>query len=304
MRASAAPALARVAAVGLGLTGLGAATAGYAVGVERNLFTLRHFNVPVLRPGALPLRLLHVSDLHLLPRQKRKRAWVRRLADLEPDLVIDTGDNIAGPDAVPAVVDALGPLLDRPGAFVMGSNDYFAPTAKNPLRYFHPDDKRVIGDKLPWLDLRDAFVDSGWVDLTNARGAFTASGQNVALAGVDDPHLGRDRYDAIAGPADSTADLRLGLSHSPEPSLVDRFVADGYDLVLAGHTHGGQVRVPFWGAPVTNCGIDRRRSRWVSPWGPRSWLHVCAGLGTSPYAPYRFACRPEATLLTLLPRSA
>lgn len=301
MRSPAHPALVRAAAVGVGLTGAAMAAAGYAVGIERNLFTLRRFDVPVLAAGSLPLRLLHVSDLHLLPRQNRKRAWVRALADLDPDLVVNTGDNLAGPDAVPAVVEALGPLLDRPGAFVMGSNDYFGPQPKNPLRYFRPSDERVIGEKLPWLDLRDAFVDSGWVDLTNTRGSLTASGRTVALAGVDDPHLGRDRIDAVAGPADAAADVRLALSHSPEPSLVDRFVGDGYDLVLAGHTHGGQVRVPVWGAPVTNCGIDRDRSRWLSPWGA-GFLHVSAGLGTSPYAPYRFACRPEATLLTLLPR--
>ncbi len=185
----------------------------------------------------------------------------------------------------------------------MGSNDYFGPKPKNPLRYLRPNDQRVIGEKLPWLDLRDAFVDAGWIDLTNARGELTASGQKVALAGVDDPHLGRDRYDAVAGPADATADLRLALSHSPEPALLDRFVSDGYDLMVAGHTHGGQVRVPLYGPPVTNCGIDRGRSRWLSRWGT-GYLHVSAGLGTSPYAPYRFACRPEATLLTLLPRPA
>lgn len=283
-------------------TGLGLATAGYAVGLERNLFTLRRFDVPVLAPRALPLRLLHISDLHLVPRQSRKRAWISRLAELEPDLVIDTGDNLASPEAVPAVVDALGPLLQRPGAFVMGSNDYFGPTPKNPLRYFNPSDRRVTGAKLPWLDLRDAFLDSGWVDLTNARGTLTASGRRVALAGVDDPHLHRDRYAAVAGPADPEADLRLALTHSPEPPLVQRFADDGYDVVLAGHTHGGQVRIPGWGPPVTNCGLDRRRARWLSAWTAGTWLHVSAGLGTSPYAPYRFACRPEATLLTLLPR--
>ena len=64
-----------------------------------------------------------------------KREWVRSLAALEPDFVVDTGDNLAHRDAVPEVLDSLGPLLDRPGAFVLGSNDYYSPVLKNPLRY-------------------------------------------------------------------------------------------------------------------------------------------------------------------------
>lgn len=279
---------------------LGVATAGYASGYERNQWTLRRFEVPVLPPGQAALTILHLSDVHLLTRQRSKQRWIRTLAELEPDLVVNTGDNLAGHDAVPAVVAAFGPLLDRPGAFVMGSNDYYAPKPKNPLRYLMPSDKRVVGESLPWQGLRDAMTGRGWVDLTNRHGELKADGRRIALAGLDDPHLHRDRYAEIAGPAPVDADVRLGLLHSPEPHLLDRFAADGYDLLLAGHTHGGQVRVPLYGAPVTNCGIDRARSRWLWPWTDRTWLHVSAGLGTSPYAPYRFACRPEATLLTLV----
>ena len=104
----------------------------------------------------------------------------------------------------------------------------------------------------------------------------------------------------MAGKADPTADVRIGLAHSPEPRVLDRFAADGFDLLLCGHTHGGQLRVPFYGALVTNCGIDRERVRWLHRWTERTWLHVSAGLGTSPYAPVRFACPPEASLLTLV----
>ena len=129
-------------------------------------------------------------------------------------------------------------------------------------------------------------------------------GRRIVLAGVDDSHLKRDRYDKIAGAADPTADVRIGLAHSPEPRVLDRFADDGYDLLLCGHTHGGQLRVPFYGALVTNCGIDRERVRWLHRWNDRTWLHVSAGLGTSPYAPARFACPPEATLLTLTARTA
>ncbi|MGQ0574298.1 MAG: metallophosphoesterase [Pseudonocardia sp.] len=284
-----------------GAAGAGAVTVAYAAGVERLRWTLREATLPVLAPGSRPLRLLHVSDLHMTPGQAGKQRWVAELAALEPDLVVDTGDNLAHPRAVPAVVKALGPLLELPGVFVFGSNDYFGPTPKNPLRYLWSRSRRPSGVPLPWRDLRAALLERGWHDATHARVQLQAGGLSVAAAGVDDPHLGLDRYDRIGGPVHD-ADLRLGLTHSPEPRVLDRFAADGYDLVLAGHTHGGQVRVPLVGALTTNCGIDRSRARGASRWGAGTRLHVSAGLGTSPWAPVRFACPPEASLLTLVPR--
>src|SRR3954471_19606259 len=287
----------------------GAATVAYASLVERTRWTLRRFDVPVLPPGQAPLRVLQLSDLHMTANQTSKQEWVAGLADLRPDLVITTGDNLAGFDAVPPTLRALDPLIAFPGAFVLASNDYYAPRPKNPLKYFKTDHKRVHGDELPWRELRDGLTARGWLDLTNATGALTVAGRRGALARGGDPHLQRDRYDDVAGPADPTADVRIGLVHSPEPRVLDRFAADGYDLLLSGHTHGGQLRVPFYGALVTNCGIDRQRARWLHRWAEPSpsaangtWLHVSAGLGTSPYAPYRFACPPEATLLTLTAR--
>jgi predicted MPP superfamily phosphohydrolase len=291
-----------IVAPAAGLFGAGLATLAYAGLVERNAFRLREFEVPVLAPGADPLRILHLSDLHLTAAQRRKQDWIRQLDRLEPDLVVVTGDFLAGMDAVAPVLGALGPLLQRPGAFVPGNNDYYAPRFKNPLRYFVPERNRVFGAKLPWPQLAAALVDAGWGDLTNPRGTIKAGDRVLALAGTDDPHLGRDRYGRVAGPADPTADLRLGVTHSPEPRILDAFAADGYELVLAGHTHGGQLRLPGYGAIVTNCGIDRSRVRWLSRWGDRTWLHVSAGLGTSPYAPVRLCCPPEATLLNLVPR--
>jgi uncharacterized protein len=291
------PVLMRASAVALGSTVAGV---GYAAVVERNAFVLRELTMPLLTPGSPPLRVLHISDLHMLPSQRRKQAWVRELAGWDPDLVVNTGDNLAHPKAVPAVVQALGDLLSRPGVFVFGSNDYFGPQLKNPVNYLTNPTHRVRGEPLPWQDLRAAFTERGWLDLTHTRREFEAAGLHIAAAGVDDPHLHRDRYDAIAGPASPAANLRLGLTHSPEPRVLDRFAADGYQLVMAGHTHGGQLCLPFYGALVTNCGLDRSRAKGPSLWGANMRLHVSAGLGTSPYAPVRFCCRPEATLLTLI----
>ena len=289
----------------------GAGLTAYAL-AEARQYTLRRVQVPVLAPGQRPLRVLHLSDLHVTPGQTRKLEWLAGLAVLRPDLVVDTGDNLSHRDAVPAVRDALGPLLDVPGVFVMGSNDYFEPSLRNPLRYLMPDDGRRHTDvpQLPWRELRATFTDRGWVDLTNTRTTVTVGESVLAFAGVDDPHLEYDRLDEVAGPADPTADLRLGVAHAPYLRVLDQYAADGYDAVLAGHTHGGQVCLPGGRALATNCDLEPARARGLHrhpaasrPGDPGSaWLHVSAGLGTSPYTRIRVACRPEATLLTLVPR--
>jgi predicted MPP superfamily phosphohydrolase len=286
----------------LGVVGSGLTTLAYASLYERTHWTLRRFDVPVLAADAEPLRILHISDLHMLAGQRSKQEWIRGLAALDPDFVALTGDNLSAPDAVPAVLDALAPLLVRPGAFVFGSNDYFGPVPKNPFIYFKRNHRRLTGVDLPWTDLRDGLTTAGWADLTNARTTLTAGGRTLELAGVDDPHLKRDDYDAVAGPIAENVDAHLGLVHAPEPRVLDRFADDGFDLVLAGHTHGGQVRVPGYGALVTNCGLERDLARGTHRWREGTWLSVSAGMGTSPYAPVRFSCPPEASLLTLVPR--
>ncbi|QOC89928.1 metallophosphoesterase [Micromonospora craniellae] len=281
----------------------GAAALAYASLVERNMFTLRRFDVPVLPTGTEPLRVLHLSDLHMTPNQVRKQNWVASLAALDPDLVVVTGDNMAHPGAVPGVLRALQPLLDYPGAFVFGSNDYTGPVLKNPFSYFLPDREYTEGVELPYEELRDVFTGAGWTDLNNRRVTLKAGGRAIDMAGVDDPHIERDDYPSVSGPVSASADLSIALTHSPEPALLDEMAADSFGLLLAGHTHGGQVCVPGVGALVTNCGLPRSMAKGLHRWpGSDSWLHVSAGLGTHPTAPVRFACPPEASLLTLIPR--
>jgi predicted MPP superfamily phosphohydrolase len=286
---------------------LGTAAVGYATVIERNWFALRRFDVPVLPPGADPLRILHISDAHLTPGRHRLMAWIRSLDDLDPHLVVNTGDSISHPESVRPFLDSLGPLLDRPGVFVLGSNDLYAPEPHNPALYLQgPSSRKRIrkGPDLPWEKLSDDMTAAGWLDLNNRRGRLAVGGLDIALAGVHDSHIKRDRYEQVAGQADPAADLRVGVMHSPEPRLLDQFTADGYELLLAGHTHGGQLCLPVYGTLITNCGIDRQRARGLHryPAEGQAWLHVSAGLGTSPWAPARFACRPEASLLTLVPR--
>jgi predicted MPP superfamily phosphohydrolase len=150
------------------------------------------------------------------------------------------------------------------------------------------------------------------MDLTNTSGRLEVGGTTFGFVGVDDPHLEYDDLAAVAGPAPADVDLRVGVAHAPYLRVLDQYARDGYDLTFAGHTHGGQVCLPVRGAIVTNCDLDTGRAKGLHrhpaasrPGDPgSSWLHVSAGAGTSPYAPIRLCCRPEATLLTLLPKAS
>jgi len=295
---------------------VGAAGLAYASLVERNAYALRRVTVPVLPAGHRPLRVVHVSDLHLMPGQRRKAAWVAALADLRPDLVVNTGDNISHPDAIPVALEAFSAFEGVPGVFVMGSNDYFVPQPKNPFLYLLPPRPPAPSrsPRLPTEDLVKGMLDLGWTDLTNTRATLALAGSPVEFVGVDDPHLKYDRYGLVEGPFSPEAELRVGVTHAPYQRILDAMTRDGAELVVAGHTHGGQLCLPLYGALVTNCDLDRGRAKGLSRWWPgagrslgspppadAAWLEVSAGLGTSPYAPVRFACRPEATLLTLVP---
>ena len=292
----------------VGATALGAVGLAYAA-TEAHRYTLRRVDVPLgdVRPSKAagrPIRVLHLSDLHLTPRHKGRVAWVQSLAALDPDVVVVTGDFLAHQQAVPVVMEALDPLLHVPGLFVLGSNDYYAPTPVQPWKYLRgPSEMDAGRPELPWGDLVTGLTAAGWHDLSNARSSIEVAGQQWDVRGVDDPHIERDQYDLVAGEFDSAADLRVGVAHAPYLRVLDAMAADHADLILAGHTHGGQLCIPGVGALVTNCDLDTKRAKGLSrhPADDEAgaFLHVSAGLGTSPYAPVRFACPPEATLLTL-----
>ncbi|MFF2849696.1 metallophosphoesterase [Streptomyces sp. NPDC058001] len=300
--------------VPLGITAVGAAGLLYSVGFETRSFRLRRVTVPVLPKGMRPLRVLQVSDIHMVSGQRKKQRWLRSLAGLRPDFVINTGDNLSDPEGVPEVLDALGPLMEFPGAYVFGSNDYYGPKLRNPARYLfekaqgrhglNGNRPAVSAIHNPWEDLRDGFDGAGWVNLTNTRGALKIEGMEIGLTGLDDPHIKRDRYGRVAGGPETGADFSLGVVHAPYLRVLDAFTGDDYPLILAGHTHGGQLCIPFYGALVTNCDLDTDRVKGLSRHrvdGRTSYLHVSAGCGTNRYTPVRFACPPEASLLTLTP---
>lgn len=291
---------------------LGLALALWGIGVERHLRVIRYESqtLAVLPQGASPIRVLHISDLHLAPWQKRKLAWLSKLASLDVDVVIDTGDNLGHPKAIPTTLAALSGLLRKPGAFVNGSNDYYAPQLRNPLSYLRAPSQRGTNVPLDTKTLTDAFETAGWLNLNNRGGRLNIKGSELRFVGVDDFHDGLAKLDSIAASVGNLESnepehqVLIGVSHAPYLAVIDAMNDAGVSVLFAGHTHGGQVCVPGIGALVTNCDLPTRAAKGLSSWsrgGKQMWLNVCAGIGHSIYAPVRFACRPEVRVITLVP---
>jgi predicted MPP superfamily phosphohydrolase len=266
-------------------------------------YKVRTETLPLLPKGSRDIKILHFSDLHLTPNKKREIADIKSFIDLSPDLVISTGDFLAHKDAVKTVVGALEKLLELPGLFVFGSNDYYAPQFKNPFSYLRKDNgERRLGNKLPWQSLQKQLAKRGWHDLNHNKVKLNVNGVVIEARGTDDAHLELDDYRKVEGKVSKAADLAIGVTHAPYERVLAAMAQDKLDLIFAGHTHGGQIRFPWIGGSkslTTNCDLENWRSRGVTKVNDEPWLNVSAGMGMSPFAPIRFACPPEVSLITL-----
>ena len=266
-------------------------------------YKVRESTLPLLPEGCSDIRILHFSDLHLTLKRKRLFGDIKSWVDLKPDLVISTGDFIAHKNGIKPLITALGELLDTPGLFVFGSNDYFAPRFKNPFSYLLPDKgKRKLGEKLNSSLLSKQLSKSAWQDLNHKKVKLQINGVVIEARGTDDAHLELDHYPLVRGRASKSADISLGITHAPYERVLTAMAQDKLDLILAGHTHGGQVRLPWLGgskALTTNCDLENWRASGLSKVNDEPWLNVSAGMGYSPYAPIRFSCPPEVSLITL-----
>jgi predicted MPP superfamily phosphohydrolase len=276
----------------------GIATTVYAVFVERRWYRLVRYRLDILPADVLGgIDLLHLSDLHMVGGDRRLARFLASLP--EADVTVITGDMVGDPESVEFVVEALQRVRGRSmSVFVLGSNDLYAPRPANYLRYFVPARRRrrPIGRRGRASVLVRLLEADGWIHLKNRREVRTVDGIHVEIAGLDDSHIHRsDPRTALRAEPEA---IGLAVVHSPDPA--PELLSLDYDLVLAGHTHGGQVRLPFIGALVTNCSLPARMARGLFRMGG-GFLHVSPGLGTSKYAPFRLLCRPEAALLELRP---
>lgn len=274
-----------------------AALGGYAF-YEPFRFRLTEKWVP-LREGRLSTSILHISDTHLRAGDRKLLEFMAALPSRlpeTPDLVLVTGDLIEGDSGIDPIVEALAPLEARLGRFyVLGSHDYYTSKGPSYTKYFKKEHLPVSAPRNDTRKLEDGLQEKGWVALTNRTEVLETSRGSIRLAGVDDPHLHLHETGHIETAA--TDALAIGLVHAPD--VVSEWVLNGFDLVVAGHTHGGQVRIPGMGALVTNSSLPAGLAAGLERVGP-TWLHVSPGLGNGHYTPIRFGCRPEATFLRLV----
>jgi predicted MPP superfamily phosphohydrolase len=278
----------------------GIACVAYGVVIERRWYRLVRYRLDILPAAATrPITLLHLSDLHVIRGAGRLRRFLAALP--RPDVTAVTGDIVGEPEAVEEAVELLRTVRGSSASFfVLGSNDYFAPRPLNPIRYFIGGSRRRRTAKRGRArDLVARLQDDGWVHLPNVRTTAEVHGLPVEVLGLDDPHI--DRQDLRVGSRAHEERFGLGVVHSPDP--MPELAALGWNLVVYGHTHGGQVRMPLVGALVTNSYVPRRLVSGLVRLGD-TFAHISPGLGTSKYAPFRFLCRPEAALLELRPRAS
>jgi len=269
-------------ALGVGAAGA-AALAAWSL-FEAQWIELLELDVPL--PG-LPaelegVRIAHLSDFHLgtvsfnARTLDRAVAWV---AERKPDLVVVTGDLVTRRRGKPALLRALRELSAAPcGVFaVLGNHDV-------------RDTRDPFGQAADVSDLGEA----GAILLGDDARTVAVRGVPVQIVGVD-PSPYRQGASRPAERIDPAAAVRILLCHFPD--VVDRLPAGAFDLVLAGHYHGGQICVPTPRGKIT---LEHLRAPyWEGLFvRPAAVLHVSRGLGTS-FVPFRFLARPEATELTL-----
>ncbi|MGZ5213816.1 MAG: metallophosphoesterase [Actinomycetota bacterium] len=281
------------------LLSLGVCCVLWGIFVERRRYRLVRHRLDILPASApAPLTVLHLSDLHFVRDDPGKAAFLAGLPTA--DVTVVTGDFLAEPEAVETTVAAVRATRGRLASwFVLGSNDYFVPKPLNYLAYFRGKRRPRRAVRGRSGDLVSQLLAEGWVDLTNVRRQIDLNGSPIELLGLDDAHLAW--HDLRVAPRTSPGHFGFAVMHSPDSA--PETAALGYDLMVAGHTHGGQVCLPGLGALVTNCSLPTRLVSGLIRVG-NTVMNVSPGLGTSKYAPFRFFCRPEATLLELHPRPA
>jgi len=305
---------------GLTLAGLGAMALGaaaYGALIERENFRLRRETLPVLDAGSEPIRVLHLSDLHMAPWHGATISWIRELAELAPDVVVGTGDFLGHPEGLSPLSEALSPFAGIPGVVTHGSNDRIAPQFKNPFAYvLEPSTPHEESGGVPmdFAGLLSLYSRLGWSDIDNAVARMNIRGSTLEWVGVGDAHYGLDTLGALPEILDAAreADVSgephssittLGVTHAPYQRVLNALVTQGAEAIFAGHTHGGQVCLPGGRALTTNCDLPTSMASGVHTWkhaSRSSYLEVSAGLGTSIYAPIRLFCPPEAVLITLV----
>lgn len=267
----------------LALFGIGAGGYFYAREIEPILLDIQtHVIAHSLIPAQLDgIRIVQFSDTHLGFQYtlEQLHSLARKINSLHPDIIIFSGDLMDEPnkyDAAQAIVPILEGLNAPMGKFsIYGNHDHGG-----------------YGTKL-YKTIMDT---SGFRTLVNESVAVTRNGQSIYLAGIDDAMLGKPDIEASATNIPAGA-YKILLSHAPD--LADAASEFGFHLQLSGHSHGGQIKIPFFGALVKPPYAEKYHEGFyiIDGEAPLT-LYVNRGLGTT-RLPFRFMSKPELTVFTL-----
>ena len=264
---------------------------------------IRQVEIPKLPTGSKDIKILHLSDLHLRKKPKRLLNALEKINFNEISFVIVTGDFLSSEKGIEIFFENFESILQIPGFYVFGSNDYFKPIFKNPLSYlFRNSSDSRRGSQLPWHKLDRELTNRGWINLTHNKVTFKIREVNFEMRGTDDAHLSLDKYALVSGNPKKNS-ISILVTHAPYLRLLKSAIADRLDLIMSGHTHGGQIRFPWFGesrALTTNCDLPNSMSRGLHKLTDKTWLHISAGIGTSPFAPIRILSPSEFTLITFV----
>ena len=251
------------------------------------------------------LRILHISDTHLCSNTLNRLNAIEAEAGTKWDLVLVTGDLIENDSGIKPIAKALSCLEATYGKYaVFGNHDYFGYTSNNPYQWLSNIlgcFRRQTGDKYGHkndIEALRASLENGAgvkVLINEALEINTPAGRNIQIFGIDDPSKGRDRAELLYGQVDPEA-LRIVIMHSPHNLKSIKPLRP--EIILCGHTHGGQVRLPFIG-PITSAS-DAPRSKasgLVELEDMR--VHVSPGLGAGKLFPFRFDSPREVTEIIL-----
>jgi len=263
-------------AVVLSLAALGILCMAYGYFVEPYWLQVTRVRITSgkLPTGTRPLRIVHVSDLHCDPRVRLEDRLPQAVARERPDLILFTGDTVNSPATLPVFKRCISALARMAPTFAVRGN----------------------WDVWYWGNL-DLYGQTG-VRLLNGEGVMlTVKGARVWVTGVD--YGAADRIGLAVGPA-SAGVFTILLYHSPDG--IAQAARSGADLWLAGHTHGGQVALPFYGALVTLSSTGKKYESGLYRVGG-TWLYVNRGIGMEGGLPrVRFLARPELTVIEIAPQ--
>jgi len=279
----------------------------YSIYVEPRMFRTVKARMCARNDLGHRLEILHISDLHFRKGDEAKLRFLQGLRKIPVDLVFVTGDMIEGDSGIDFCIETLGGYSPRIGVFaVFGAHD----------RWYSPLPNVVLdlgvggyheGPPNDFERLRRGLADAGVVCLENEsrRVALPESHSDgksgvkeLWIVGIDDMFVGRDDLDAALAGVPNDA-FRILLTHTVESP--EELAARGFDAVFAGHSHGGQVRLPLLGPIMTRSGLKRKHASGVFE-VERTPFHINNGIGAGEWTPFRFMCPPEATLITLTAR--